>query len=126
MQRSFLGYRGREWGLNYLDNLVLTGRLGKAQLWMDQFQQEFPGTFEAHLGQGLLRTAQGRLQEGLAFFQQAVALHPQSFRAHLERAGTLRQLQKEPEARSAMMMARDRIDNVRQLMAYRKALHPIS
>jgi len=93
---------------------------------MDQFQQEFPGTFEAHLGQGLLRTAQGRLQEGLAFFQQAVALHPQSFRAHLERAGTLRQLQKEPEARSAMMMARDRIDNVRQLMAYRKALHPIS
>ena len=122
MQRSFLGYRNQEWGLNYLDNLVLTGRLGKAQLWMDQFQQEFSGTFEVHMGQGLLRTAQGRLQEGLEFFNQAARLDPYSFRVHLELAGTLRKLQKEPEARSAIMKARDRIGNVRQLMAYRKAL----
>ncbi len=122
MQRSFLGYRNREWGLNYLDNLVLTGRLGKAQLWMEQFQQEFPGTFEALMGQGLLRTVQGRLQEGLAFFRQAERLDPHSFRVHLELAGTLRELQENDAARSAMMKSRDRIGNVRQLMAYRKAL----
>ncbi|MEE8205798.1 MAG: DUF2723 domain-containing protein [Nitrospinaceae bacterium] len=122
LQRDFLGYRGRVWGLDYLDYLILDGRLGKGQLWLDRFQEEFPDTYEVRLGQGLLWTAQGRLREGLEAYRQAALLDPQSFRVYLEMARTLRTLKEGPPARAALMKAESRITNVRELMAFRAEL----
>jgi len=123
MTGNFLGQSGHpQWLFQYLDNLIADRQLDKAHTLLNQVKAEFPGTFEAWLGQGLLLSAQNHEAKAVEAFKKAVSIRPESFRAHLEVARIYRLMDEKALADKALVSARQRIANVRQVMQFKEEL----
>ena len=121
---GFFGQKGnRQWLLQYLDNLVIDGHLGKAEIFLNKIIEIAPKSFEVWLGQGLLYRAQGQLREALDSFRNAEKLNPRSFRVHLEIAKTLKNLKMDQPAEAAFLKTQGYVANVRELMILRQAMN---
>ncbi|NIQ01704.1 MAG: DUF2723 domain-containing protein [Nitrospinaceae bacterium] len=117
---NFLGKRDLEWQFYHLDNLIQDGAPAKSEKVWAEFSREFPNTYEAWLGRGLLLKARGRYREALDALKKAAELRPQSFRVNLEMAATYRALNGEAAARAALNQAQQRLTNVRQIQRYQR------
>ena len=120
----FLGQRGSpQWTFQYLDNLIADRRLEEAKILLDQFKAKFPERFETRLAEGLLYRAQGQSQMALDAFQKAGHLGPQSFRANLEIAKTLKDLKMDQSSQAALRKTLEHISNVREFMSLKQELN---
>jgi len=123
---EFLGQKGHpKWIFYYLDNLIADHRLGKAEVLLDQIREQFPESFQAWLGQGLLFRAQGNQTNAIESFTHAASLKPESFRVYMEMAGIYRELKREGSARKVLASAQQRIINVRQVLQFKEELKRI-
>ena len=120
---GFLGQKDNwQWQFQYLDNLVADSRLEKAKQQLVRIEESAPKSWERWLGKGLIDRAQGQYKKALDSFRKAEELSLRSFRVQLEIAKTLRDLKMNQPAKEAFLKAQSYVTNVRQLMAFKRAM----
>ena len=120
LQKTFLGDNGRQWHFLYLDNLILSRRLGKAEVVLEHINQRFPNSYEFWMGKGLFLKASGNYAEAMEPFNRAASLQPASFRPYLEMAVIQRGLNNKSSAQAFLISAQKNLQNLRQVQKYRE------
>ncbi len=120
MQFNTFGLESAGLGLQWLENRLNLDKQDEALATLKTLEEKFSEAYETRLARGKIARLEGRHQQAVSHFLQAVEKQPSALRPYLQLADLYNRMGETVRTQKAMESAQKRITTLRQLAQYEK------